>query len=106
MTKIMIFLINFQLFQSIIIRAIDLWLNMSFTVSSELLLRVAFHQLSNTTPSVGHSSPSDRIRRVLSGVKMEILRPVPHCSSTVSVTGMMVSWSEMMSNVIPLASRS
>ena len=44
---------------------------MSFTVSAMLLLRVAFHQLSKTTSSVGYIKPSDFMRKLLSGVKMD-----------------------------------
>ena len=112
MTKQRIFLMKINYFflsgsaQSMMTRAIDLWLKTSFTLSSPALLSVAFHQLSKTTSSSGHTSPSEWILRVLSGVITDIRRPVPHISSMVSVTGNMVSQSEMMSTVIPFDSRS
>ena len=86
--------------------AIDLWLNSSFTLSCEALFSVAFHQLSNTTSSVGHSRPSDFILRLLSGLNIETFLPSPHSISYVSVMAKIVLWSETISNVIPMASRS
>ena len=63
------------------IRAIERWLNSSFTTSSHDLFSVAFHQLSNTTLSVGHTRPFERIVRLLSGVSIEIFLSFPHTYS-------------------------
>ena len=56
-------------------RAIDLWLSSNLTLSCTVLFNVAFHQLSNTTSSVGYISPSDLILRLLSGVNIDIDLP-------------------------------
>ena len=67
--------------QSRMMRAMEGWERVRLTVSVVARLRVAFHQLSKTTPSVGHWRPREVIRRVLSGLNREMARPVPMCSS-------------------------
>ena len=85
------------MYQSRIMRAIDLWLNSSLTLSCTVLFNVAFHQLSKTTSSVGYLRPSDLIFRLLSGLKMDIDLPGPQSNSMVSLIGKIVPWS--VSNV-------
>ena len=83
------------------ITALEGWLKVSLTVSSEALLSVAFHQLSKTTSSKGHSRPVDFMVRLLSGVMIEILLPFPIASSQLSVIANIVLWSDTMSISIP-----
>ena len=64
----------------------ELWLNSRRTRSADALFKVAFHQLSNTTLSNGHSNPSEWILRLLSGLNMDTFLPVPQSISNVSVT--------------------
>lgn len=70
--------------------ALDGWLNFNFTSSSQLSFSVAFHQLSKITLSVLYLRPVEQICRELSGVSIEILLPVPHEKSKLSVIGNIV----------------
>jgi hypothetical protein len=57
----------------------------SFTISAAARFSVAGHQASKTTPSVGQWSPSDLMVKELSGENSDTRRPLPTCSSQLSV---------------------
>src|SRR5574344_866181 len=82
------------------------WLKARLTVSSEALFRVAFHQLSKRTLSVGQTSPEDLMVNELSGEKMEMRLPSPTSIDVVSVIANIVDQSDTMSTFIPIFSRS